>query len=298
MKNPASRVISDPRHLVDKEYADLISTTGIVAMLVSDAGGIKVNVNPGTYILNGVIKVYAGAANQSLTDNATNYIQILNGSLNVATDAFDDDAIPLAYAVTVAGDIISLVDTRPFYTGVDITPAMGLGRDANGMFVQLGTDPGLEFTGDGLEAKIKTGGGLVKDADGLSIGGVLPVADGSNLTGINNASSGSFTMSSTAQIDITLDFLPSIIKLSAIVAGAVYSLGGYTVDGGNKCMFSSLSNGVGLSASALYLGNESGGTRRMEAQITNVSATGFSVTSSLTGTTIYPTTQVYWEAIK
>lgn len=169
MKNPAARVISDSRHLVDKEYADAISAAGIVAMLVTDAGGVTININSGTYLLNGAVKTYAGVAGQALTDDATNYIQITDGVLDIQTDAFDDDSIPLATVICASGDITSLVDNRPFYTGVDVKANYGLGRDANGIFIDLGTDPALEFVGGKLEAKVKTSGGITKDADGLSV---------------------------------------------------------------------------------------------------------------------------------
>lgn len=119
MKNPAARVISDSRHLVDKEYADAISSAGIMAMLVTDAGGITIDINSGTYILNGAIKTYAGVAGEELTDDATNYVQIKDGALDIPTDDFDDDAIPLATVICAGADITSLVDNRPFYTGID-----------------------------------------------------------------------------------------------------------------------------------------------------------------------------------
>lgn len=296
MKNPATRTISDSRHLVDKEYADGISAAGITSMLVSDNGGVTVNVNSGTYILNGAVYYYAGAAAQALTNNATNYIQLKDGVLDIQTDAFDDDCIPLATVICASGDITSLLDRRPFYTGTDLrqntaayltggTSATsvvatwtavnngsfrvtidgvahnvdtinfssgvttmadvatkiqtalraatsgnetvvwstnhftitsgttgstsqisvlststgtvgtdisglgatnfidgdaghgvataglwsGLGRDTNGIYIDLSATPGLEVVGGKLQAKIKTAGGLVRDANGLSV---------------------------------------------------------------------------------------------------------------------------------
>lgn len=119
-KLPASRTFNNARQIIDKEYADAISSAGITSMLVTDNGGITVNINTGYYLLNGVVKTYAGAAAQALTNNATNYIQIVDSTLVINTSGFVNNAIPLAIAVTVAGDITSLTDTRPFYTGVDV----------------------------------------------------------------------------------------------------------------------------------------------------------------------------------
>ena len=65
-------------------------------------------------------------------------------------------------------------------------------------YIELGTDPGLEFVSNGLEAKIKTSGGLIKDANGLSAdmgttankivqldsSAKLPAVDGSQLTNL------------------------------------------------------------------------------------------------------------------
>ena len=47
---------------------------------------------------------------------------------------------------------------------------MGITRQSQAM--RLGTDPGLEASFDGLEVKVKSGGGITKDADGLSISGL------------------------------------------------------------------------------------------------------------------------------
>jgi hypothetical protein len=45
----------------------------------------------------------------------------------------------------------------------------GLDIDANGIYVDLATDPGLTFTGGDLEALLNAGGGLQKDVNGLAI---------------------------------------------------------------------------------------------------------------------------------
>lgn len=66
-------------------------------------------------------------------------------------------------------------------------------------YIELDADPGLEFDTNALGVKIKAAGGLVKDANGLSVdtgttdgkivqmttGDKLPAVDGSNLTNLN-----------------------------------------------------------------------------------------------------------------
>ncbi len=144
-KLPASRVISNVRHLVDKEYADAIASSGITSMVVTDNGGITINVGAGTYLLNGTVEVYAGASNQALADDDTNYVQIVDGALDINVTGFDDDAIPLAAILTAAGDISTLADARPFYTAIDLLADHGLGRGATGIFIDLDPLGGLSF---------------------------------------------------------------------------------------------------------------------------------------------------------
>lgn len=119
-KNPSSRSISDPRHLVDKEYADTISSSTISSLAVTNAGGLNININSGYYILNGAITLYAGASGQALTDDTINYVELLNGSLSINTTGFSNDALPLAKITTASGAISVLQDTRAFYTSLDL----------------------------------------------------------------------------------------------------------------------------------------------------------------------------------
>ncbi len=197
-KNPSSRVINNARHLTDKEYVDAILASGISTLAVSDNGGITININSGYYSLNGDITFYAGAAAQALTDNADNYVELLNGALSINTSAFSDDAMPLAKVTTLSGDITSLVDARAILGWLDIKASSGIGRDSNGLFIDLATDPGLEFSSGKLRAKIKASGGIVRDSDGLSVdtgttadkivkldsNAKLPSVDASQLTNI------------------------------------------------------------------------------------------------------------------
>ena len=147
-KNPSTRTISDNRHLTDKEYVDGIAAGGILSMLVSIDSGLNININPGNYILNGTVETYAGAASEPLTDDDTNYIQLVDGALDINTTGFSDDAIPLATAICASGEITSLTDSRPFYTGTDLKENGGLGRDANGQFVKIGAGLSIDVDGN------------------------------------------------------------------------------------------------------------------------------------------------------
>lgn len=169
LKLPSARSITDPRHITDKEYVDAIVSSGISSLAVSDNGGITVNINSGYYSLNGVTTYYAGASNQSLTDNATNYIELVDGALSINTTAFSNDGMPLATVVTLSGDITSLVDARAVLGWLDIKASNGIGRDSSGIFIDLATNSGLELSSGKLRVKIKTSGGITRDGDGLSV---------------------------------------------------------------------------------------------------------------------------------
>ena len=119
MKNPASRTISDNRHLADKEYVDLIAAGagGISSLLVSDAGGITINVAAGRLVSSDGVLTYAGVSGQALTNNATNYVEMKpDATLTINTTGFTAGYMPLAIVVTLSGDITSVTDTRGFFT--------------------------------------------------------------------------------------------------------------------------------------------------------------------------------------
>lgn len=169
---PADRAFTNPRQVVDKEYADAIASAGILAMLVSEGTGLAININAGTYLLNGVVKNFEAVSGVEITDDATNYIQIKDGVLDITTDAFEDDIIPLATVTAVDGAITAVVDKRSFYTGIDVKENGGLHRDSSGIFINLGSLSGLEVDEEDslLKVKVKPGGGLLLDSQGLSIG--------------------------------------------------------------------------------------------------------------------------------
>lgn len=97
-------------------------------------------------------------------------------------------------------------------------------------FIELGTDPGLEFVSNGLEAKIKSAGGLVKDSNGLSVdtgttdgkivqmttGDKLPAVDGSNLT---NLSANAKIIVSTTGVTLASSNVETVLATTTISGG-------------------------------------------------------------------------------
>lgn len=77
-----------------------------------DEGGLTLRVLTGRVRFNNT--TYAVAqSDQALTDNTTNYVFVnSSGAVAKNTTGFPSDCIPLAEAVTVAGDITSLTDKR------------------------------------------------------------------------------------------------------------------------------------------------------------------------------------------
>lgn len=186
MKNPTVRTINNARHLVDKEYADGIISTGISALAVTEsATALKININSGYYSLNGAITYYAGAADQDVVDDATNYVELTDGVLAINQVGFDDDSMPLAVVICASGAITSLTDARAVLGWLDIKTSSGIGRDTNGIFIDLATDPGLEFTGGKLDVKLKSGGGLTKDSGGIGLlsNNIAALIAGETITG-------------------------------------------------------------------------------------------------------------------
>lgn len=185
---PTTRTISDPRQVVDKEYADSLVTSSIPSLAVIDNGGISINVNAGFFIINGNLTYYAGASNQALTDNTTNYVELKDGALSINTTAFENDAMPLAKVVTVSGDISLLQDARAILSWLDIKSGYGLSRDTTGIFIDLETSGGLIFNG----GKLKVDDVYAKLSGDQTINGVksfvsIPVLPASDPTTDNQA---------------------------------------------------------------------------------------------------------------
>lgn len=160
-----------PGHMVHKNYVDSLAMAagGIGTLLVTDAGGITVDVNAGYYIRNGEVENYAGASAQALTDNTINYIELIDGVLSINATAFSDDSTPLAKVTTLSGDITEVVDCRAFISWLDLKANGGIGRDANGIYLDLDATPGLELNSGKLRVKIKDGGGISRGSNGLEL---------------------------------------------------------------------------------------------------------------------------------
>ena len=185
---PTTRTISNPRSIVDKEYADSLVTSSIPSLAVLDNGGITININAGYFVLNGVLTYYAGIANQSLTNNATNYVQLKDGALSINTTGFENDAMPLAKVVTVSGDISLLQDARAILSWIDIKSGYGLSRDITGIFIDLEASGGLIFNAgklkvDDIYAKLSGD----QTINGVKSFGSIPVLPASDPTTANQA---------------------------------------------------------------------------------------------------------------
>ncbi len=79
---------------------------------VVDAGGINITVKAGR-IRDDVTITDKNDQPLTLTDNATNFVEITNlGVASANTSAFTSGRIPLATVVTASGDITSIADKR------------------------------------------------------------------------------------------------------------------------------------------------------------------------------------------
>lgn len=113
IKNPSSRTISDPRHLIDKEFADALTVSGFMDFVVTDAGGLDINIAAGTLVTSDGTIEYAGDSGITLTDNATNYVELTNlGAYAVNTSGWTLGYLPLAKVVTASSDISSIALSR------------------------------------------------------------------------------------------------------------------------------------------------------------------------------------------
>jgi len=87
-----------------------------VHLKVNSGAGLSVNVSAGDYRLNGNVTQYAGASNQSVTDEATNYVFLGSGGLTIYTSGFPtgESFIRLATVVATGGAITTISDRRVF----------------------------------------------------------------------------------------------------------------------------------------------------------------------------------------
>lgn len=89
---------------------------GIVGQ--SDAGALKVIVYAIKYVLGGAQKTYAGADNQTVADNTTNYVYLnASNALVINNTGYPVDIttfLPLATVVTLSGVITTITDDRGY----------------------------------------------------------------------------------------------------------------------------------------------------------------------------------------
>lgn len=196
MQHPSARTISNARDLVDKEYADALSVNSNPFAMVSDNGGITINIAAARILTPDGTVDYAGSSNQSLTDDAVNYIELdQNASPQMNTTGWTDGFIPLAKVTTASGDITIIEDARGFYTipfvensvsddytyGATIAVGDVVYLDTSDAKVKL-ADGSAEATADGklgiaLDAGVDTDtgkrvqwGGVVNGLSGLTAG--------------------------------------------------------------------------------------------------------------------------------
>lgn len=129
IKNPASRTISDSRHLTDKEYVDAAAAAagGITAFYVTQNGAdpsLTINVGAGYFLSQGTVVAYAGGSAVAVTASQTNYVMLSRaGVLTVNITGFLAGYIPLAEVVCNGTDITGITDRRAWLT-------MGEGNNA------------------------------------------------------------------------------------------------------------------------------------------------------------------------
>jgi len=117
LKYDPGRTISGAQDLVDKEFAESLTVASFPDFATVDAGGLDVDVQSGTLVTaTGTIE-FAGVSGQTLTDNATNYIELdENGNLAVNTTGWTEGNVPLSKVITASGDISSISLNRGLIT--------------------------------------------------------------------------------------------------------------------------------------------------------------------------------------
>lgn len=269
LKYPADRVINNQRQLIDKEYADSIVSSQITSLKVSADGALTVAVNDGYYSLNGVITYYAGSAGNAVTDDAVNYIQVNDGALSINTSGFTEGAMPLAKVTAASGEITINEDARAILGWLDIKTSSGIGRDSSGIFIDLATDPGLEFSSGKLKAKVDPTGGLTLGANGLAADEAIRPT---TLPAYETLSAGDFLK---AINDSGTSKLKKVVGIEALIEQSKSMLT-------DSFSFISLETNkiayIRSSGSVLYtaVGSVSGGTITFGSEVSVSSSTGYS----------------------
>ena len=92
-----------------------------------DSGALKFGVRAGRYMNAATAVSYAGAADQALTNNQTNYIYLTAaGALTINTSGFPAASVPHLPLATIATGTASVAGTTGIYAIEDITDYRGL----------------------------------------------------------------------------------------------------------------------------------------------------------------------------
>ena len=118
LQYPVVRSINDPRHLVDKEYADALPASAYAPFMVSRNGilpTLSINVNSGYLVkADNTIAAFMGAAAFDLAPSTTSYVEMDETGAVFASGSFTAGRYPLAVVVTDPADIVSVTDARGF----------------------------------------------------------------------------------------------------------------------------------------------------------------------------------------
>jgi hypothetical protein len=99
------------------DISDSLATINI-ALQVTVAGGLKVNVAPGQVQIGGSIYPFLGQTALTLSPNTTNFVFVSNvGVITFNVSGFPSLSVPLARVFTGPANVISVVDTRSFLGG-------------------------------------------------------------------------------------------------------------------------------------------------------------------------------------
>jgi len=170
-------------HADDIDYR-LVYTVYDMRSVIDYVNALKVIKAYGLYIYfsAGNVKIgntfYAVAAGTLLlTNTATNYVFVNNaGAVAANTTGYPTDSIPMATVVCAAGVTGTITDNRVIRINKYLN-GDGIVITGSSIAVDLATNPGLQFTSNKLDLKLKASGGLAKSSDGVYVSGV-PTVDG------------------------------------------------------------------------------------------------------------------------
>ncbi|HOH62075.1 MAG TPA: hypothetical protein PK698_06365, partial [Bacilli bacterium] len=167
----ADAVFDDDNQLINKKYADSLTVAGLTSLFAYKESGLNLHINSGYYDRNGVNTFYAGATGVAMTDDATNYVELIDGVLSVNQTSFTDYSTAIAIVIASSGEITTVTDARAFSNTFDAKALGGIDKDSSGFFVKLeATNPTLQVNASNeVGIKIKSAGGLLSDSSGVYV---------------------------------------------------------------------------------------------------------------------------------